>query len=181
MNFGKDSMKLNGLRQIRRIFCLIALIAVAGYFLLKIKYNCEVPVYQVYSCLKLFIQENKRMPLSQQELVEGGYLRIEEKDKERYYLIRCDLVEVVTRLPAENNKYASRSWTKIPFTRFFIRYGIQKDDYVLRNHILCDTITDEKILLFTGPWSCFLSGTYQKLSADLYMELVKSNKSEQEK
>jgi hypothetical protein len=163
-------MKLFRLKKVRILLCLVVVI-IAGYILQKIKYNCEVPIYQIYSCLKLYIQENKGvLPASQEELMKKGYLRVEANDRGKYYSVRCDLIEIVTRLPTEN-KNNPEFWIKISFTNFFIRYGILKDDFVVRNNTLYDKTTGEKVLLFTGPWSSVLSGTYNTLSVALYNEI----------
>jgi len=170
----EESMKLSGLKHIRRLLLAVILILAAGYVSAVIKYQCEIPIYQVYSCLKLFIQENKRMPTSQKELMEKGYLRVEGEDDKHFYSIRCDHTEVFTRVPAAENEKIPECWLIVPYMEFFIRYGIQKDDLFIRDDIVCDKITGEKVLLFTGPKSFILSGTYRKLSTALYKELMKN-------
>jgi hypothetical protein len=164
-------MKLIGSKRIQSLLCLVILVIVVGYVLMKIKYSCEIPVYQVYSCLKIFIQENHRMPVSQAELMEKDYLRVETQDNKKYYSVRCDVIEIVTRLPSKNETIVG-SWVPAPFMKFFIRYGIQKDDLIERDHGLYDDATGEKVLLFTGPKSFLLSSTYNNLSVALYKELI---------
>lgn len=162
---------MTGLKHIRRLLLGVVLIIVVGYVLMNVKYQFEIPVYQVYSCLKLFIQEHQRMPVSQQELEEKGYLMVEMDDQKSYYSLRCDIIEVITRVPSKNK--LEGDLLRAPFRSFSIQYGIDKDDLVKKNGVLYNKTTGEAVLLFTGSRFSLLSGTYRKLSAVLYDELVK--------
>ncbi|HOQ03752.1 MAG TPA: hypothetical protein PKY88_00865 [Anaerohalosphaeraceae bacterium] len=73
------------------------------------------------------------------------------------------------------------TWSRAPFEKFFIRYGINKNDLAEKNGVLLDRKTGQAVLLFTGLWSSLLSKTYRKLSTALYMELVKAGESDEAK
>ncbi|MEJ5261012.1 MAG: hypothetical protein WHS88_12565 [Anaerohalosphaeraceae bacterium] len=114
------------------------------------------------------------MPLSRQELLEKGYLKAETETHKEIYEVRCDILEVISRIPAEDKEGKMEgTLSRAPFDKFFIRYGIDKNDLTEKNGVLHDKKTGKTVLLFTGPWSSFLSRTYQKLSTALYKELMK--------
>jgi len=142
---------------------------VAWYAKEKAVYNLEIPVFQVGTCLRLYIRDHHgQFPNSRLDL-ENGYLRIDEVAGKFSYHVRGDLVETMTREVAKQS--VEGNWMPCPFDKFQVRYGSSKSNIALRDGQLYDRTTGKRVLLLTGPHPLLLRRTYEALSLSLFNEL----------
>ena len=151
------------------VFFILVLTFSGWYIFEKIKYNLEIPLYQISSCLHLYIQEHQKFPTDQEDLVSKGYLRIEKSKNNTKYQVKCDLVEVITR--ESTNKTVPTTWTETPFQKFDIQYSVQIDELLIKEGVLYNINADQKSFLLSGPHRFLLSRAYQEISLSLYEEM----------
>lgn len=148
----------------------IVLSATLGWYACaKIRYQLELPLYQMASCLRLYIREFHTFPQSRDDLIQKGYLKIDRSDGQESYSVRFDLVEAITRKTTD--KTVSTTWYEIDFSSFTLRYGAAVDTLFLKEGVLYQKSDGKPVLLFDGPRKWLLSGTYSRLSAELYREM----------
>ena len=150
-------------------FLALALVFSGWYVFGKIRYHIELPLYQISSCLRLYIREHQQFPVSQESLINKGYLKIEKSEHQTKYRVKCDLVEVITREPTE--KIVPTKWMEVPLQKFDIQYGVDINELLVKRDVLYDNNSDQAIFLLSGPHPFFLSRAYRKISLSLYEEM----------
>jgi len=158
-------------KKTKRIISICIFFIIFTYLLTIVKYQLEMPIYKMFSCLKLYVNENDgNLPLNQQDLVNKGYLLVEKGAVNNRYVVKCDMVEIITR--DVSKKKNAGSTASIDFAKFWIRYGIESNSLYINRGKVYDKVTNKPLLLFSGPFDCVLRSTYNRLSVELYNHMV---------
>ena len=116
-----------------------------------------------------YIKENAgQFPESQQDLISKRYLKVEyEKGIPQYF----------NKITYNNQQMEWQEWP-VHLEWFTVRYGVQKEDFFVKNEVLYEKNNGQEVFLLDGPYNRrfepTLRRTYRMISLKWY-ELMAEN------
>lgn len=161
----------------RRLLYVFLGCCIALFWLYYAHVNVVMQIYQgrAWSIERLitdFIRENGHFPYSQQELIDGGYLKIEYENNQPKYFKKIKGVE---------------GWKKWPvyLEWFKILYGVKKENIYMLDNALYEKTKHRRIFLLDGPYNRrippSLQSTYNLISLKWYKEMENVSAREEDK
>jgi hypothetical protein len=141
MSVGEKMLK----RKIKIITSILlsCAIAVVLFFIYGnlINQSYQGRLWSIEQVISDFIKENNgRFPANQQELIDRGYIKVEHTNGTSRYFTKVKF----------GSKEEWREWP-VYLERFTIRYGADKEDYVVINDGLYEKKTMKRVFLIDGP------------------------------
>jgi hypothetical protein len=139
----------------------------------------DVDLLDMVAAIEGYISENNgQFPLSEQDLIDKGFLRIEKTSTETVYKVRIDYHQV-----RAGYRVVSPNWSEVYFDKYKILYGASTDNIRLEGDMLYSVDTNQPVLLIAGPYKKYfkhsiITGdrTYEEFSVELYKMMLEYQK-----
>jgi hypothetical protein len=147
------------LKRIKKIY-LFSLFIVLFIVVLFLGYGAQInQLYQgrawsIEQVISEYIQENAgQFPKSQQDLISKGYLKVEyEKGNPRYF----------NKIVYNDQRTEWQEWP-VHLEWFTVRYGVQKEDFLVVNGRLCEKENGQEVFLLDGPYNRRIEPTLRRM------------------